>query len=96
MRRGGWSPTRRMSRCIWGRWGERAHHPRQPGKTLKPGDVVALNNPFNGGTHLPDVTVIAPVFDDAGRDIRFFVANRGHHADIGGLTPGSTPPLRAR
>ena len=62
------------------------------GRTLKPGDVVALNNPFNGGTHLPDVTVIAPVFDEAGRTIRFFVANRGHHADIGGLTPGSTPP----
>ena len=62
------------------------------GATLKPGDVVALNNPFNGGTHLPDVTVIAPVFDAAGREIRFFVANRGHHADIGGLTPGSTPP----
>ena len=61
--------------------------------TLKPGDVVALNNPFNGGTHLPDVTVIAPVFDEAGEHIRFFVANRGHHADIGGLTPGSTPPL---
>lgn len=63
------------------------------GDTLKPGDVVALNNPFNGGTHLPDVTVIAPVFDEEGRNIRFFVANRGHHADIGGLTPGSTPPL---
>ncbi|MDY0960156.1 hydantoinase B/oxoprolinase family protein [Sphingomonas sp. CFBP8993] len=62
------------------------------GATLKPGDVVALNNPFNGGTHLPDVTVIAPVFDDAGKAIRLFVANRGHHADIGGLTPGSTPP----
>lgn len=62
------------------------------GTTLKPGDVVALNDPFNGGTHLPDVTVIAPVFDDAGREIRFFVANRGHHADIGGRTPGSTPP----
>ncbi|MEP9400479.1 hydantoinase B/oxoprolinase family protein [Sphingomonas silueang] len=62
------------------------------GATLKPGDVVALNNPFNGGTHLPDVTVIAPVFDEGGRTIRFFVANRGHHADIGGLTPGSTPP----
>lgn len=61
------------------------------GATLKPGDVVALNDPFNGGTHLPDVTVIAPVFDDGG-EIRFFVANRGHHADIGGLTPGSTPP----
>ncbi|MGC2415408.1 MAG: hydantoinase B/oxoprolinase family protein, partial [Stellaceae bacterium] len=60
--------------------------------TLKPGDVVTLNNPYNGGTHLPDVTVITPVFDAAGRDILFFVANRGHHADIGGLTPGSTPP----
>jgi 5-oxoprolinase (ATP-hydrolysing) len=60
--------------------------------TLKPGDVVTLNNPYNGGTHLPDVTVITPVFDTAGRDILFFVANRGHHADIGGITPGSTPP----
>ncbi|WP_287460555.1 hydantoinase B/oxoprolinase family protein [Sphingomonas sp.] len=60
--------------------------------TLKPGDAVALNNPFNGGTHLPDVTVISPVFDERGHEIRFFVANRGHHADIGGLTPGSTPP----
>jgi 5-oxoprolinase (ATP-hydrolysing) len=62
---------------------------------LKPGDVVALNNPFNGGTHLPDVTVITPVFDDAGRDILFFLGNRGHHADIGGITPGSTPPMSA-
>jgi 5-oxoprolinase (ATP-hydrolysing) len=60
--------------------------------SLKPGDMVVLNNPFNGGTHLPDVTVIAPVFDEDGRDIRFFVGNRGHHADIGGITPGSTPP----
>jgi 5-oxoprolinase (ATP-hydrolysing) len=60
--------------------------------TLKPGDVVALNNPFNGGTHLPDVTVITPVFDENGEKIRFFVGSRGHHADIGGITPGSTPP----
>ncbi|MDE2133384.1 MAG: hydantoinase B/oxoprolinase family protein [Alphaproteobacteria bacterium] len=60
--------------------------------TLKPGDMVVLNNPFNGGTHLPDVTVIAPVFDETGDKIRFFVGNRGHHADIGGTTPGSTPP----
>jgi 5-oxoprolinase (ATP-hydrolysing) len=60
--------------------------------TLKRGDVVALNNPFNGGTHLPDVTVITPVFDEAGSDILFFVGSRGHHADIGGTTPGSTPP----
>ncbi|MEE2878224.1 MAG: hydantoinase B/oxoprolinase family protein, partial [Pseudomonadota bacterium] len=62
------------------------------GNTLRPGDMIALNNPFNGGTHLPDVTVISPVFDEAGKAIRFFVGNRGHHADIGGLTPGSTPP----
>ena len=61
--------------------------------TLRPGDVVALNNPFNGGTHLPDITVITPVFDDTGRDILFFVGSRGHHADVGGITPGSTPPV---
>jgi 5-oxoprolinase (ATP-hydrolysing) len=66
---------------------------RQRGTTLRPGDVVALNNPYNGGTHLPDVTVITPVFDAAGQEILFFLGSRGHHADIGGLTPGSTPPL---
>jgi len=66
---------------------------RLRGATLRPGDVVALNNPYNGGTHLPDVTVITPVFDEAGRDILFFLGSRGHHADIGGLTPGSTPPI---
>jgi len=65
---------------------------RSRGKTLKPGDVVALNNPYNGGTHLPDITVITPVFDAAGTEILFFVGSRGHHADVGGLTPGSTPP----
>ena len=65
---------------------------RSRGDTLKPGDMIALNNPYNGGSHLPDVTVIAPVFDPGGRRLRFFVANRGHHADVGGLTPGSTPP----
>lgn len=62
------------------------------GASLKPGDAIVLNNPFNGGTHLPDVTVISPMFDPDGGAIRFFVANRAHHADIGGLTPGSTPP----
>ncbi|MFC7476132.1 hydantoinase B/oxoprolinase family protein [Dankookia sp. GCM10030260] len=66
---------------------------RERGKTLRPGDVVALNNPYNGGTHLPDVTVITPVFDAAGAEILFFLGSRGHHADIGGLTPGSTPPV---
>jgi 5-oxoprolinase (ATP-hydrolysing) len=65
---------------------------RNRGATLRPGDVVALNNPYNGGTHLPDITVITPVFDEAGHDILFFVGSRGHHADIGGITPGSTPP----
>ncbi|HUW80818.1 MAG TPA: hydantoinase B/oxoprolinase family protein [Acidocella sp.] len=63
------------------------------GKTLKPGDTVALNNPYAGGTHLPDITLITPVFNDEGTEIRFFTACRGHHADIGGLTPGSTPPF---
>ncbi|MDC3089277.1 hydantoinase B/oxoprolinase family protein, partial [Alphaproteobacteria bacterium] len=57
-----------------------------------PGDVFVLNAPFNGGTHLPDVTVITPVFDSDGKQITFFVASRGHHADIGGKTPGSGPP----
>jgi 5-oxoprolinase (ATP-hydrolysing) len=61
--------------------------------TLKPGDAVALNDPYAGGTHLPDITVITPVFDAAGTKIRFFIGSRGHHADIGGLTPGSTPPF---
>ncbi len=63
------------------------------GKTLRAGDAIALNNPYAGGTHLPDITVITPVFDEQGSKIRFFVACRGHHADIGGLTPGSTPPF---
>ena len=65
---------------------------RNRGGSLRPGDVVALNNPSDGGTHLPDITVITPVFDPSGTEIRFFVGSRGHHADIGGLTPGSTPP----
>ena len=59
---------------------------------IRPGDVFMLNNPFNGGTHLPDVTVITPVFDKHGNKIIFLVASRGHHADIGGKTPGSAPP----
>lgn len=59
---------------------------------MKPGDVYILNDPYNGGTHLPDITAITPVFDDAGQDILFYVASRGHHADVGGITPGSMPP----
>ncbi|MFO0459463.1 MAG: hydantoinase B/oxoprolinase family protein [Burkholderiales bacterium] len=59
---------------------------------IAPGDVYVLNDPYRGGTHLPDVTVVTPVFDDAGREVLFWVGSRGHHADIGGLTPGSMPP----
>jgi 5-oxoprolinase (ATP-hydrolysing) len=59
---------------------------------LKPGDVYALNAPYNGGTHLPDITVCTPVFDEAGKEILFWVASRGHHADVGGVTPGSMSP----
>ncbi len=59
---------------------------------MKPGNVYVLNAPYNGGTHLPDVTVITPVFDEVGREILFYVGSRGHHADIGGITPGSMPP----
>src|SRR5690606_1476888 len=64
---------------------------RRRAGTMKPGDVYAVNDPYHGGTHLPDVTVITPVFDEAGQRVRFFVASRGHHAEIGGLTPGSMP-----
>ena len=59
---------------------------------MRPGDVFMQNAPYNGGTHLPDVTVITPCWDAAGREILFFVGSRGHHADIGGRTPGSSPP----
>ncbi|HEY6239294.1 MAG TPA: hydantoinase B/oxoprolinase family protein [Burkholderiales bacterium] len=59
---------------------------------MKPGDVYVLNAPYNGGTHLPDITVITPVFDQAGAEVLFYVGSRGHHADIGGITPGSMPP----
>ncbi len=69
---------------------------------MKPGDVYVLNDPYNGGTHLPDVTVITPVYleDENGVHLRssadkplFYVGSRGHHADIGGITPGSMPPF---
>ncbi|MDX1709641.1 MAG: hydantoinase B/oxoprolinase family protein [Rhodovibrionaceae bacterium] len=59
---------------------------------ISKGDVFMLNAPYNGGTHLPDITVITPVFDEAGEEILFYVASRGHHADVGGITPGSMPP----
>ena len=75
-----------------------ARDPRADGRGMRPGDVYALNAPYNGGTHLPDITVIMPVFSEdtrsgaAGAQPLFYVASRGHHADIGGITPGSMPP----
>jgi len=65
----------------------REHH-----DSMCPGDVYVLNAPYNGGTHLPDVTVVTPVFDDDGKAL-FYTASRGHHADIGGISPGSMPPF---
>jgi 5-oxoprolinase (ATP-hydrolysing) len=59
---------------------------------MRPGDVFVLNAPYNGGTHLPDITVVRPVWDEAGAEVLFHTAARGHHTDVGGLTPGSMPP----
>ncbi len=59
---------------------------------IAPGDVFVLNAPYNGGTHLPDITVVTPVFNDAETEILFWVASRGHHADVGGMAPGSMTP----
>ncbi|MGA2827325.1 MAG: hydantoinase B/oxoprolinase family protein [Streptosporangiaceae bacterium] len=70
---------------------------------MKPGDVYVLNDPYHGGTHLPDVTVVTPVFEEGGRategktpGIWFYVASRGHHAEIGGISPGSMPAFSRR
>ena len=60
--------------------------------TMEPGDVYVLNAPYNGGTHLPDITVVTPVFNDDETAINFYVASRGHHADVGGMAPGSATP----
>jgi 5-oxoprolinase (ATP-hydrolysing) len=60
---------------------------------IGPGDVFVLNAPYNGGTHLPDITVCTPVFDETGTRIVFWLASRGHHADVGGIAPGSMSPL---
>ena len=62
------------------------------GDGMCPGDVYLLNSPYHGGTHLPDITVVTPVFDLQDKGILFYVASRGHHADVGGITPGSMPP----
>ncbi|WP_416186606.1 hydantoinase B/oxoprolinase family protein [Fulvimarina sp. 2208YS6-2-32] len=63
---------------------------------IRPGDVYALNAPYNGGTHLPDITVVTPVFDADKTAILFYVASRGHHADVGGIAPGSMTPRATR
>ena len=68
-------------RAVIHKWGDR----------IEAGDVYVLNAPYNGGTHLPDVTVVTPVVSGQG-EVLFYVASRGHHADIGGITPGSMPP----
>lgn len=65
---------------------------RENAGKMQPGDVYMLNDPYHGGTHLPDITVITPVFHKEGKEILFYVASRGHHADVGGTTPGSMPP----
>ncbi|WP_300648249.1 hydantoinase B/oxoprolinase family protein [Hydrogenophaga sp.] len=67
---------------------------RENAGKMQPGDVYALNDPYHGGTHLPDVTVITPVY--LGGEPTFYVGSRGHHADIGGTTPGSMPPFSTR
>ena len=61
------------------------------GKSLRPGDVLVSNTPSAGGTHLPDITVITPIFDKEGKNINFYTASRGHHSEIGGILPGSMP-----
>jgi 5-oxoprolinase (ATP-hydrolysing) len=63
------------------------------GQQIKAGDVFVQNNPYNGGSHLPDITVITPVFNDEKTDVIFYVASRAHHEDIGGIAPGSMSPL---
>ncbi|NJD32871.1 MAG: 5-oxoprolinase [Gammaproteobacteria bacterium] len=62
------------------------------GPDMRPGDSFLVNSPYHGGTHLPDMTVVTPVFDATGRHVNFYTASRAHHADIGGITPGSMPP----
>ncbi len=65
----------------------------ESGQVIQPGDAFVHNNPHKGGSHLPDITVVTPVFDEASGDILFFTASRAHHEDIGGIAPGSMSPL---
>ena len=69
---------------------------RENAGAMRPGNVYALNDPYHGGTHLPDITVITPVYLNNSQEPTFYVGSRGHHADIGGITPGSMPPFSTR
>ena len=90
---------RRTFRCILGSMGESIRHDhrhargrQRDGRGIRRGDAYVLNDPYRGGTHLPDITVIVPVFYGDEAEPSAFVAARGHHADIGGIAPGSMPP----
>lgn len=74
-----------------GAMGETVRHVSSIHTGARPGDVFASNDPRYGGSHLPDITVVTPVFDQQGQRLRYWVANRGHHSDVGGITPGSMP-----
>ncbi len=74
-----------------GSMGDSVKSIRRRHSAMKPGDAFVTNAPYDGGTHLPDVTVVKPVFDESGERVDFFVAARGHHSDIGGRAPGSFP-----
>ena len=79
-----------------GSMSESIHTVIERNPAMSPGDVYVLNDPYHGGTHLPDITVVTPVYLDGDGTPRFFVASRGHHSDIGGITPGSMPPFSTR
>jgi 5-oxoprolinase (ATP-hydrolysing) len=80
-----------MGQCVQCMIEDRKRAPDRPG--MRPGEVYVTNDPYRGGSHLPDVTVVTPVFDEHGESILFYAASRAHHAEIGGVVPGSMPPM---
>ncbi|MFO0947395.1 MAG: hydantoinase B/oxoprolinase family protein [Planctomycetota bacterium] len=76
-----------------GAMGETVRHLLADIDVMHPGDVFVTNDPYRGGSHLPDVTVVTPVFDPGGKELLFFTGSRAHHAEIGGIVPGSMPPF---
>jgi len=76
-----------------GAMGETVRRVLADNRAIAPGDVFVTNDPFRGGSHLPDITVVTPVHDPASGELRFFTASRAHHAEIGGIRPGSMPPF---